>query len=298
MSNQALTSTRRVFLRDGSLLLLGAGATLASAKQLIADESKPGARLGLVTDLHYADKPPAGTRYYRETLAKFQEAAGEFTKAKIDAVVSLGDLIDSADTLEAETEYLARIQKEFAALPCDRHYVLGNHCVTTLTKKEFLQEVGQKQPHYSFDLGGYHFLVLDACFRSDGQPYGRNNFVWTDCNLPPDQIEWLREDLKETSKPTILFVHQRLDVENHYGVQQAKQIRELLEQSQQVLAVFQGHSHKNDLKTINGIHYCTLVAMIEGSGKENSGYSLLDLHEPGVLRLSGFRKQASYAWAT
>ena len=38
--------------------------------------------IGLVTDLHYADKPPAGTRHYRETLAKLAEAAEQFEKDK------------------------------------------------------------------------------------------------------------------------------------------------------------------------------------------------------------------------
>jgi alkaline phosphatase len=62
------------------------------------------------------------------------------------------------------------------------------------------------------------------------------------------------------------------------------------------MAVFQGHSHKNDLKDINGIHYCTLVAMVEGSGAENNGYSLVDVLEGGAIRLTGFRKQAKYEW--
>jgi hypothetical protein len=63
-----------------------------------------------------------------------------------------------------------------------------------------------------------------------------------------------------------------------------------------VFAVFQGHSHQNDLKDIGGIHYCTLVAMVEGSGKENNGYSTMDILENGTLRLTGFRKQKSYEW--
>jgi hypothetical protein len=54
--------------------------------------------------------------------------------------------------------------------------------------------------------------------------------------------------------------------------------------SDKVLAVFQGHSHKNDPKEINGIHYCTLVAMVEGSGAENNGYSTMDILDGGTIR--------------
>jgi alkaline phosphatase len=63
-----------------------------------------------------------------------------------------------------------------------------------------------------------------------------------------------------------------------------------------VLAVFQGHSHQNDLKDIDGIHYCTLVAMVEGSGLENNGASVLELHDDGMIHVTGFRKQKSYDW--
>ena len=136
-------------------------------------------------------------------------------------------------------KYLSRINKVFAALPGKKHYVLGNHCVYTLTKDEFLDGVGQKKSYYSFDDQGFHFVVLDACFRGDGKPYGRKNFQWTDPNIPPDQVEWLQADLKDAASKTIVFIHQRLDVSNNYGVKNAAQIRRVLELSGKVLAVFQ-----------------------------------------------------------
>lgn len=290
--------TRRTFLHDGSLLLLGGGIGATSVASLLADDTRRRVRIGMMTDLHYADKPPAGSRHYRESRRKLEEAAAQFEQDKPDFVVELGDLIDAAESVEAEKQYLATINKQFAALPGDKHYVLGNHCVTTLTKDEFLAGVGQKKPHYSFDAGGFHFLVLDACFRADGQPYGRDNFKWNDANIPDEQVEWLRADLKATTRKTIVFAHQRLDVKNDYGVKNAEQVRTVLEESGKVLAVFQGHSHKNDLKDIHGIHYCTLVAMVEGAGVENNGYSLMDVFESGAIRLTGFKKQAKYEWRT
>jgi alkaline phosphatase len=286
---------RRTFLQGGSVLLLGAGLT-GSPFAGLAAQSQRRVRVGLITDLHYADKPPAGTRHYRETLTKFAEAAGEFQQAKPDFCVELGDLIDAADSVETEKKYLRTINKEFAALPGDKHYVLGNHCVATLSKDEFLEGVGQKKPHYSFDAGGFHFVILDACYRTDGESYSRGNFKWTDTCLPEAELEWLKADLKAASGKAVVFVHQRLDVKNDYGVKNAEQVRQVLEESGKVLAVFQGHSHKNDLKDIGGIHYCTLVAMVEGSGSENNGFSQMDLFDNGTIHLTGFRKQSSYDW--
>ena len=288
---------RRAFLANGSLILSAAAVNPTS---LFAETSKPKPAvelaIGLVTDLHYADKPPAGTRHYRESPAKLAEAASHFNKHKPAFLVELGDFIDAADSVQTELNYLKRITADFQSISKHRHHVLGNHCVYTLKKQEFLDTVAQKSSYYSFDAGSYHFIVLDSCFRSDGQPYGRKNFEWTDPNIPAAEVDWLRQDLKHTSRKTILFAHQRLDVSNSYGVKNGPAVRKVLEESGNVLAVFQGHSHANDHKLIHGIHYCTLVAMVEGSGAANNGYSLLNLRKDGTIHVEGFRKQSRYDW--
>lgn len=288
---------RRAFLRNGTLVL--SAAWLDSTK-LFADQDSPSEapslRVGLITDLHYADKAPAGTRHYRETLAKLEEAAGQFERDKPTFLVELGDLIDAADSVDVEQGYLTTINREFSAICKDRHYVLGNHCVDMLNKEEFLGGVGQEKSYYSFDRGGIHFVVLDSCFRSDGEPYGRKNFQWTDANIPVAELQWLEADLAASDKPVIVFAHQRLDVSDNHGVKNNPDVRSILEASGRVLAVFQGHSHQNDLKDIGGIHYCTLVAMVEGSGAENNGYSVLDIRTDHTLELTGFRRQESRVW--
>ena len=270
---------RRAFLKGSTLFL--AGSAFLPGDLLAATEEKPKLRLGLVTDLHYAEKEPTIGRYYRESLTKLAEAAKQFDKEKPDLVVELGDLIDGTDSVDVEKGYLRRIIREF---PGKCHFVLGNHCVYSLTKPEFLGTIGQEKSFYSFDANGYHFVVLDACFRADGQPYGRRNF------------QWLQADLMKTACKTVVFVHQRLDAEPPYGVKNAPEIRKILEASGKVLAVLQGHHHKGDYKELGGIHYCTVKAMIEGPGPENNAYAMMDLLPGDAIRIRGFRKQKSYRW--
>ncbi len=286
---------RRAFLKHGTLVL--AAASLNSST-LLADDDAASARLrvGLITDLHYADKPSRGSRHYRETLSKLEEAATDFEQNKPSFVVELGDLIDAAVSVAEEQRYLKTINREFSAICQERHYVLGNHCVDTLTKKEFLDGVEQEKSFYSFDRSGFHFVVLDSCFRADGVAYGRQNSRWDDANVPDSELEWLTGDLLANDKPVIVFAHQRLDVSNNHGVKNNAEVRKILESAGKVLAVFQGHSHQNDVKEIGGIHYCTLVAMVEGSGAENNGYSLMEIEPTGTIHLSGFRKQQSHKW--
>jgi predicted phosphodiesterase len=281
--------SRHAFLHHGSLCLGG----LAFGKILAAEPSaKPLLRVGLMTDLHYADKEPTKTRFYREALGKLDEAVNFFNKEKPAFVVELGDLIDKATTVEQEIEWLGTIEKRYARLTMPRHYVFGNHCVTTLTKAEFAEHTGRsKSPHYAFEEAGVKFIVLDACYREDGVAYGRDNFDWKDTFIPATELEWLQAQLAATQGPVVIFAHQRLDNSAPHMVKNASAVRDVLEKSGKVLAVFQGHSHKNDYQQIAGIHYCTLVAMVEGSGIENSGYTMLDVMPDHSLRLHGFHRQ-------
>ena len=283
-------TSRRVLIQRSSLCLAGFGA----GKILAADaEAKPLLRAGLMTDLHYADKAPTKTRFYREALAKLDEAVDFMNREKPVLVVELGDFIDQADSVEREIEWLKTMEAHFAKLTMPRHYVLGNHCVGTLTKQEFAVNTKAAGGYEAFEEKGVTFLILDACFREDGVPYERKNFNWQDANLPKAELEWLERELKKAGGPVVVFAHQRLDMDKAHAVRNAAEVRALLEKSGKVLAVFQGHSHKNDYQQIAGIHYTTLVAMVEGSGMENSGYSLLDVMADGSLRLNGYRKQAN-----
>ena len=292
--------TRRSFLRGTTLVLAGAAGAAAGGAPLrdllaLDEEIRPAVRVGLLTDLHHGEKEPAGTRHYRETRTKLREAIEHFKDVKPDVVVELGDLIDAAPSVATEIAWLEAIDGDLRELPCDVHYVLGNHCVATLTKEEFLEKSGARDAYYSFDSGPLHCVVLDACFRKDLVAYGRNNFEWSDANVPPEELRWLEKDLAATDRKTIVFAHQRLDdVGTAHAVRNAAIVRRVLEQSGKVLAVFQGHHHVNDHRDLNGIHYVTLAAMIEGSGAEANAYSVLEVYDDHSLRLEGFRQQKSY----
>jgi 3',5'-cyclic AMP phosphodiesterase CpdA len=284
--------SRRAFLQNSTFCLAGFGAGKILAAE---NDAKPLLRVGLMTDLHYADKEPTKTRFYREALAKLDEAVEHMNREKPALVVELGDFIDQADSVEKEIEWLKTMESHFARLSMPRHYVLGNHCVGTLTKQEFAQHTKAVGGYASFESSGVTFLMLDACFREDGTPYERKNFHWQDANLPKAELSWLESELSQASGPVIVLAHQRLDLDKAHAVRDAAEVRALLEKSGKVLAVFQGHSHKNDYQQIAGIHYTTLVAMVEGSGTESSGYTMLEVLADGSLRLNGFRKQVNRA---
>ena len=95
----------------GSALVL---ASPWSGRMLAADDrAEPALRFGLLADLHYADKDPAGMRHYRQTRSKLQEAVEKLNERKPSFVVELGDFIDAAPTIEQEVEWLKTVDALF-----------------------------------------------------------------------------------------------------------------------------------------------------------------------------------------
>ncbi|MDR0869244.1 MAG: metallophosphoesterase [Planctomycetaceae bacterium] len=284
--------SRRAFLHHGTLVI----SAFAASPFAFAETEKLILRIGLLTDIHYADKEHNGTRYYRESPEKIVAAAAEFGKQRIDFLVELGDLIDAVYEPETNKKHLRTIDAELQKISDKRYYVFGNHDLERLTKDEFLREVGQEKSYFSFDRNGYHFVILDACFRQDGTEYSRDNpYQWTDTKLPDVELDWLEADLAVTKLPSVIFLHQRLDVENRepIAVKNSDIVRQLLEKSGKVRLVLQGHEHWGGYKEIGEIPYCTLSAVIEGSGKQNNSFSFLEITETGNFHLHGFLKQKS-----
>lgn len=212
--------------------------------------------------------------------------------------MELGDLIDKGPSTADDKQYLAAACEGLTAFPGSRHYVLGNHCVTTLTKAEFLKGCGQKPTlshHYSFDHGGWHFVVLDADFRRDETPYEPGKFHWTDTWVPAAQLAWLQRDLAEHSTlPCVIFVHQNLhDHTQSWGIKNADAVRKVLEASGNVVAVLQGHKHDGAYARIEGIDYYTFKAMVEGKTADDNAYALVGLGPGRKVRIEGFGRQPS-----
>lgn len=262
-------------------------------------------RIGMITDLHYADRPTPGNsnRYYQESLEKLIECVRVMNKEKVDFLIQVGDFKDQdEDPSEIKTlSYLETMVREFNRFQGPVYHVLGNHDHDSISKNQFLKRVkntGFKQAKnfYSFDRNGFHFIVLDANYTSAGIPYDHGNFDWKDCYIPQDQIDWLEDDLQKSDKPTIVFIHQRLDEKEdnkNYCVSNSAEVRFLLERSEKVLLVVQGHDHKGDLNQINEITYYTMKAAIEGSGMENNSFGILEIDRDARMNIIGYYKTDS-----
>jgi predicted phosphodiesterase len=252
-------------------------------------------RFGIVTDVHYADRDPAGTRFYRDSCTKLAEFVSAMNREKPDFIVELGDFKDQDPQPDPEQTllYLTRAESTLAGFRGRRFHVLGNHDQDSLSKSEFLgrivnSRIKRARSYYSCDVKGTHFICLDANYRSDGTDYHRGNFDWTDAIIPESEMRWLEADLASHRNRAIVLIHQQLDGEGSYYVKNARAVRATLERSGRVLAVFQGHRHEGAYSRINGVHYYTLKGLIEGPGPANNAFALVTVDPQGVIHISGY----------
>ena len=122
----------------------------------------------------------------------------------------------------------------------------------------------------------YDFIVLDANYRSSMVRFDIEGVEWTDSNLPPQQLEYLRSALDSSDKECIVLVHEKLDPAIHvtHVIKNADKVREIIRESGKVRMVLQGHYHCGAEAEIDGIPYITLPAMCEHI---EGYYRILDL---------------------
>jgi predicted phosphodiesterase len=296
--------TRRDFLRASSTFAAFSAAGFAGARPLRAAAPL---RFGLVTDIHYADIEPAGQKMYREGAAKLADCVRVMNEQKVDFLAELGDFKDQGKPPDEKTtlEYLRTIQKAYRGFKGPLYHVLGNHDMDSLSKHQFLKAVGQESrvsergafaspsSYYWFRCKQARFLILDANFRTDGEAYDHGNYAWEDANIPPSELDWIEQTLAAGAEPAIVFIHHRLDGEGAYFVKNAPSVRGVLEQSKRVLAVFQGHQHEGGYSLVNGIHYYTLKAVVEGSGVENTSFAIVEADGSFNLTVTGYHRAES-----
>ena len=281
-------------------LLLVAASLVVAALAVPAAQAPPLVRFGIVTDIHYADIDPNGTRTYRESEDKLAECVQVMNAKGVAFLVELGDFKDQDKTPEeARTlSYLQKIESVFAGFRGPRYHVIGNHDTDSLSKAQYLAAapntgIVPNATRYTFVSGGVRFVVLDANHKSDGSDYDHGNFDWSDSNIDAPQLDWLTKTLAASAEPAIVLVHQQLDGTGAYYVKNAAAVREALEKSGRVIAVLQGHRHEGAFSTINGIPYFTFKGLIEGAGPWNSAYSIVDVMPDLGVRILGYRQAES-----
>ncbi len=250
--------SRREFLRCVGLAgvaSLGGGVAI----QASPDGDAKAVRFGLITDLHHR-------QFGQDESARLGAFIEAVDSSSPDFVIQCGDFTQFKSS-EAIVNAWNRISGP-------KYHVLGNHDMDQCGKDQFLKLWGMDKSYYSFDRGGFHFVVMDRNFLKTGEgawtPYDKGNWYRKPAaqksHTDGPQLEWLRADLAVTKLPVVVFMHQPVfltDTAEDLG--NAREILALFDEANfradregragKVAAVFMGHDHDDRYGVRNGVHY-------------------------------------------
>ena len=233
-------------------------------------------RFALISDQHFGR--PA---YYGGKLRKLSQQAPELTRAFVDQmnsvvrpdlVINLGDVIED-ESHDADLRNYQEFVHILTELDAPVLHVAGNHDFVHLRAEE-LTELWRHTGtlYYSRAVAGVHFSILHTIEKKDES-----------VRLPAEQLDWLQHDLASAELPVVLLMHHpasEMVLEGNRWFEHAphicrvaerRKLRELLEASGKVVAVFNGHVHWNHLDLIAGIPYVTVQSLTENLDEDAPG---------------------------
>lgn len=317
---------RRDILKMGmAVTACAAAGVLAGTNSAKAGNDARILKAGIITDMHKTSKADSSTRIYSSATDKMKVFIEAMKKEKPAFIIELGDFVDTLAPGTDPAANLRDIETLFTSFDGPAYHVLGNHDFDNLKREAFLSGVTNTgiekgKTYYSFDADGVHCIVLDADYTPGKfRPYDMNTpedtfWTWVDTIIPPQELEWLKEDLKKTDKPVIVFSHQTLDRvdEQDHNIKNASVVRAILEESGKVLAVISGHDHQGGYSNIKGIHYVVLNGNVgvndtrtweatsteKGRGLHNDNqFCVLEVSRKDktyTLSIEGYGRQPSY----
>lgn len=249
---------RRNFLK--TIGALGIGSMFAP-RIFAIEPAAPGGvvRAGLISDLHHLS-------FKKDEIARLTAFMDAVEKEKPDFLLECGDF--------TYPDGVPAILEQWNRFAGPKYHVLGNHDMDKCDKATYLKLMGAEKAYYSVDHGSFHFVMLDRNHFKDAGgkiiSYAKANWAKAKgeslSRIDSDQLNWLRDDLKKTQKPSILFMHQPIAVSNSGGFDgNAAEIVALIDEINdasrkdtgklRVIAAFFGHDHNDLYVQKRDVHY-------------------------------------------
>lgn len=235
---------------------------------------------GVFADCQYCDCETTGSRYYRNSLQKLENAVQHFNQNKnLEFVVNMGDLIDRGfKSFTPLKPILAKLEKPVYHLP-------GNHDFEV--EQEHLYkvpaELGLSEMYYAFSKKGWLFVFLDGTdisfftanekklneaekmagkLKEEGKP---NHHPWN-AGIGAEQLKWFENQLQQAENQNLkvaVFCHYPLLPFESHALWNQGEVLSILENYSCVKLWMNGHNHAGNYAFQNGIHFVTLKGMVE-----------------------------------
>lgn len=223
-------------------------------------------KIGVFTDAHYCGRERIEDYRPRLSLKKVNEMLADFKNQGVELVICLGDLLNLEASEAQNEENLRIISKPLRESGIRCLLIPGNHDAEIFSREKYAELSGIELAPLAVDCGDTRLILLDAGYYDTGVRHAPPETDWTNSYVPPQELQWFKEQLADSSKRCIVFTHQCLDfgVECHHLIRNAVHINSIICDSGNVSHVYSGHYHWGAESSLNGIAYSTLPAMFLG----------------------------------
>lgn len=237
-------------------------------------------KLIIFSDIHYLDKRPEKLNFnLRRKLTQYSveiidKLIDEINKDKPDLAICLGDLIEDRFDHDKDIENYTYIWNKLKNIQVPFYSVIGNHDLRTMNSRKELEEIMEyENATFSFNMNGYHFVILTTDIREDLG--GDDGGVYKAQCMSEKEIKWLKEDLDKNELPCIIFTHFGLAEDKQIGnywfekepedglMSNRKEIKNIIKNDNNIIAIFSGHQHWTKQLKEDGKNYYILGSLTE-----------------------------------
>lgn len=194
---------------------------------------------------------------------------------KPDVCIHLGDLIQDTKNHEDDLKNLKTIWNQLQNFKTPFYTLIGNHDLKMMTSRnEVLKILDYEKGSFSVNINGYHLILLGTDVNND--ICNENGGIYKTQYLPDEDIKWLENDLEENKDlKCIIFSHFGIAEDNMNGnywfendpesamLKNRKEIKNIINKYNNILAVFCGHQHWTKNIVENNIPYYIVGSLIE-----------------------------------
>jgi len=271
------------------------------------NENIPLFSFGVFADAQYCDCDPEGSRFYRNSPEKLDNALEIMVAEKPAFIFNLGDLIEK--DFASFAPMISIIESHLTKVV----FCPGNHDYS-VDRKHFrkLPFTSDGTPGYfSFAHDNFRFIILNGNelstygpgrnrerkqasimleqMKSEGKP---NAMQWNG-GLSGEQLKWLDNELmkaKENDEKVFILCHFPVwPVTSHVLLNQ-EEVLGILGSYDNIIAWFAGHDHRGGYGNFNLIHCVTFRGMVE-TADENS-FAIVDVYKNKIW-IRGFGREKS-----
>jgi predicted phosphodiesterase len=243
-------------------------------------------KIVIFSDLHYAPEKPInnGSRIEKKLMEYSIPLLNQIIykindEIKPDITINLGDLVEDFNDHDKDIENLSFIWNMFKSIKVPFYSLAGNHDLRAMESREEVEKImGYKHSTYSVDINGYHFVFLGLNVNTNiGHAEGG---IFKTQFISDEDMKWLRIDLEQNALPCIVLNHFGIaedDMKGNWWFEECpecallgnrKELKEILKNDKNLLAVFSGHQHWTKKVIEDGITYYILGSMTENMNND------------------------------